>query len=114
MRAFDQPGNVDHDERLFVGDAHDAELRFERRERIVGDLRARRRDHREQRRFSGVGNADDAAIREQPQLEPQRAAFAGLAAFGEARRLTDARGEMLIAEAAAAAFGDQRRGRRAR
>ena len=40
MRALDQPGNVDHDERFFVGDAHDAELRLERGERIIGDLRA--------------------------------------------------------------------------
>ena len=32
VRAFDQAGNVDHDERLFVGNANDAELRLERRE----------------------------------------------------------------------------------
>ena len=104
VRAVDEAGNVDHHERLFVGDAHDAELRLERGERIVGDLRARRRNDREQRRFARVGNADDAAIGEQSQLETQRGTLSRLAVLGEVRRLTDAGREMLVAETAAAAF----------
>ena len=106
VRAFDQAGNVDHDERLFGAEPDDAELRFERRERIVGDLRARRRHGREQGRLAGVREADDAAIGEQLQLEPERAALGRLAALGEARRLARARREVLVAEAAAAALGD--------
>ena len=104
VRAFDQARHVDHHERVLVGDAHDSELRLERRERIVGDLGARRRNDRKQRRFAGVGYADDAAIGEKSKLEPQRKPFAGLAAFGKTRRLPNARCEVLIAEPAAAAF----------
>ena len=38
MRAFDQAGNVGEHEFLLV-DMHDAELRMQRGEGIVGDLR---------------------------------------------------------------------------
>ena len=83
VRAFDQPGNVDHHERFFGAEAHDAELRLERRKRIVGDLRARRRDRGEQRRFAGVREADDTAVGEQFELEPQRKRFGRLAVLAK-------------------------------
>ena len=38
VRAFDQPGHVGHDEAAIVAQADDAEVRRERRERIVGNL----------------------------------------------------------------------------
>ena len=50
---------------------HDAEIRRQRRERVVGDLRPRRGDARDQRRLAGVGEADQADVGEQLQLEPQ-------------------------------------------
>ena len=62
--AFDEAGHVDHDERLVGRQADDAELRFERRERIVRDFRTRGRSDGEQRRFAGVRQADHAAIRQ--------------------------------------------------
>ena len=80
-----------------VGDTHDAELRLERRKRIIGDFRTRCGDHGEQRRFSGIRNADDSAIGQQSKLEPKRESFARLTAFGKARRLAHARCEVLIA-----------------
>ena len=46
VRALDQPGHVGEHEAALVVDAHHAEVRDERRERIVGDARARRRDRR--------------------------------------------------------------------
>ena len=58
-----KPGHVDQHERRFVVDAHDAELRFERGERVVGDLRPGGRDDREQRRFAGVRQSDQAGSR---------------------------------------------------
>lgn len=70
MRALDQSRNVDHDEGFVVGNADDAELRFEGREWIVGDLGMGCRDHGEQGRFSCVWNADDAAIRQKAQFQP--------------------------------------------
>ena len=77
---------------------------FERREGIVCDFGTCRRDHGEQGRFSGVWNAHDSAICEKAQFEAEREALAGLAALGETRCLPDARGEVLIAEAAATAL----------
>src|SRR5579884_1312624 len=107
MRAFDEPGNVDHDEGLLVRHPHDAELRLERGERIVGDFWTRGRDDGEQRRFSGVRKPDDAAVGQQAQLQPQREAFSRLALFGKPRRLPGAGREMLVAKAPAAALSDQ-------
>ena len=40
VRPRDQPGDVGEDEARLLVDAHDAEVRHERRERIVGDARA--------------------------------------------------------------------------
>ena len=48
----------------------------ERRERIVGDLRARRGDARNQRGLAGVGESDQADVGEQLQLETQEPLFA--------------------------------------
>ena len=76
---------------------NDAKLRLERRKGIVGNLRPCGRNDREQGGFSGVGNADDAAIGEQPQLEPQHEIFARFPALGETRRLTNAGCKVLIA-----------------
>ena len=43
VRAFDQARDVGHDERPVIAQLHDAEVRRQRRERVVGDLRPRRR-----------------------------------------------------------------------
>ena len=45
VRAFDQPGHVGDDEAAIVAQRDHAEVRRQRGERIVGDLRLRRRDH---------------------------------------------------------------------
>ena len=43
LGAFDQAGDVGDDDPAIAGEFDDAELRVERGERIVGDLRAGRR-----------------------------------------------------------------------
>jgi hypothetical protein len=103
MRPFDQSGDVDHHEGLKFVDAHDAQLRFERRERIVGNFGTGRGNDREQRRLSGVRQSDDSAIREQLELEPKVETLAAFAELREARRLSRRSREMLIAEATLAA-----------
>ena len=85
----------------------DAEVRRQRRERVVGDLRPRRRDARDQRRLAGVREADQADVGEQLQLEPQVLVFAGLARLHLARRAVGGRREPRVAHAAAAAAGDE-------
>ncbi|MGY3645783.1 hypothetical protein ACVWW2_001074 [Bradyrhizobium sp. LM4.3] len=104
MRAFDQTGDVRQHEFATVG-IHDAELRMQRGEGIVGDLRLGRADLGEEGRFAGIGQADEAGIRDQLQPQPDPALFAGLAGIGIARRAVGRGLEMRVAEAAIAALG---------
>ncbi len=53
--------------------------------RIVGDFRPHRRDHRDQRRFAGIGQADDADIGEQAKLDLQVALDTRFARLTETR-----------------------------
>ena len=85
----------------------DAEIRRERGERVVGDLRPRGRDARDQRGLAGVREADQADVGEQLQLEPEVLLFAGLAGLRPARRAVGGRREARVAAAAAAALRDQ-------
>ena len=52
----------------------DAEIRRERRERVVGDLRPRGGDARDQRALAGVRKSDETDVGEQLQPQPQRCA----------------------------------------
>ena len=58
---------------------HDAEVWFERGERIVGDLGTGGGNARDQGRFAGVGEADQADVGEQFQLKAKTALLAGAA-----------------------------------
>ena len=107
VRPFDDAGDVGDDEGLVVVRADHAEVRDERRERIVGDLRLGRADDGDQRRLAGVREADQADVGDQLQLDEQLALVAGVAVLREARRLTRGGGEVLIAPSAAASFGDK-------
>src|SRR5207248_2372781 len=79
----------------------------ERGERIVGDLRLGRADDGDQRRLAGIRKTDQTDVGDQLQLDEQLALVAGVAVLREARRLARGGGEMLVAPAAAAAFGDE-------
>jgi hypothetical protein len=48
VRALDQAGDVRDDERAEVAEVYDAEVRLQRGERVVRDLRLRGRDGRDQ------------------------------------------------------------------
>ena len=61
-RPLDQPGDVGDDELGVVVEAHDAEVRFQRGERVVGDLRLGRRDDADQRALADVGEADEGDV----------------------------------------------------
>ena len=74
MRALDQPGDVGDDERALARQPDDAQVRDQRRERVVGDLGARRGDARDERRLADVGEAEQADVGEQLELEAQRRA----------------------------------------
>ena len=86
MGAFDQARNIGDDEAAIVAQSDHAEVGRQRREGIVGDFRARRRDPRDQRRLAGVGKAHQTDIGQQLQLEAQVLDFARLTGLHLARR----------------------------
>ena len=103
MRALDQAGQVGEHEFALI-DAHHAELRMQRGERVVGDLRLGRADRGEERGLAGIGQADQAGIGDQLQAQADGALLAGLAGIGAARRLVGRGFEISVAEAAIAAL----------
>ena len=102
MGALDQPGDVGQHE-FAIASAHDAELRGEGGEGIVGDLRLGPADGGQQGRFAGIGQADQPGIGDQLQPQPDPALLAGPAGAVLARRPVGRGLEMGIAEAAVAA-----------
>lgn len=76
MSAFDQSWNIGDDECFFTAVERDhAQLRFERREWIIGDFGTGGRDSRNQSGFADVGISDQANIGKQLQLEAERLLF---------------------------------------
>ena len=104
-RAFDQSRHVGDDELPTVRRLDRAEHRRERRERIVGDLRPRVRDARQQRRLARVRQPDERGVGEQLQAQFDRALLPGHADLGEARRLPRRRRVALVAAASAPSLG---------
>src|ERR1051326_849404 len=107
VRAFDQAGDIGDDERLIVISSDDTEVRNERREGIVGDLRLRRTDDGDERRLAGVRKSDQSDVGDQLQLDGELALFTGIAVLCESRRLSCCSGKVLIAPSAAATPGDE-------
>ena len=107
--AFDEAGHVGDGEGLFVGwvaDLDDAEVGLEGGEGVVGDFGFGGGEARDERGFADVGEADEAGVGEQAELEAVVAGFAGAAEFVLARGLVGGGGEVLVAAAAASALGD--------
>ena len=82
-----RPGHVGDDELAPVGRLHRPEHRRERRERVLGDLRPRVRDAREERRLAGVREPDERGVGEELEAELDLPLLAREADLGEARRL---------------------------
>src|SRR5262249_31584772 len=74
-----------------------------RRERVGADFRRGARQAAQQRRFAGVGQADQPRVGDHLQLQHQPALLAGGAGLRLARGTVGGRGERLVAAAAAAA-----------
>jgi hypothetical protein len=79
----------------------------ERRERVVGDLRAGRRHGGDERALADVGETDDADVCEELQLEAQIALFTRRARRGAPWRAIDAAFEARVAEAMKTALRHQ-------
>src|SRR5258708_2781640 len=84
-------------------DAHNAQVRLQGGERIVGDFGLGGRDARDERGLAHVGIAYQADIGEQLQLQPQDLFFSRKTLLVLTRRLVRAGGKVLIAASAASA-----------
>src|SRR5207249_6239352 len=99
-------GNVGEHEAV-VAALHHAQDRRERREGVGADLRARRRQAREQRGLARVGKAEKAGVRDQPQVQPQPALLARLARLSLAGRAIAVREKRAVALPPAPAADEQ-------
>jgi len=102
--AGDQAGHVGQDEVVLAGADH-PEHRLEGGERVVGDLGPGRRRPGDDAGLAGVGEADQAGVGEQPQLQGELPLLARLAPLVEVGHPAVWAGEGGVAAAAAAAPG---------
>src|SRR6185369_14428212 len=103
VRSFDQTRNVGNDKRTKVSEVNHAEVRFQRGERVVGNLGTRRGNSGNKRRLSGIRKTHQPNIREQLQFELQLALFALAAALVISRRTIGRTREVRVAETTTAA-----------
>src|SRR5690348_4078923 len=103
MRAFYQTRYVGNHKRTKISEINHAEVRFQRRERVVGDLRTGRGNSRDESRLARVWETCQTNIGKQLQLELQFALFATAAALVITRRTIRRAGEVSVAKATAAA-----------
>ena len=85
-RTFDETRDVG-DDKLRGVEAHDAEVRLERRERIGGHLGLGRRDARDQRALARVRQPDEGDVGHQAQLHVEPALLPRLTLLGKGRYL---------------------------
>src|SRR5579871_4533486 len=106
VRALDETRDVGHDEAAIVLHLDDAEVRLERGERVIGDLRASGRNTGDQSGFSGVRKADQSDVREKLEFQTEALLFAGTAGFMLRGGLVRGSGEAGVAASAASSAGD--------
>src|SRR3546814_1974994 len=78
-RALDQAGDVGDHEAAARLDADHAQVRIQRGERVVGDFRRRRGHGADESALAGVGEAKQADVGQQLELQPKQALLTLLA-----------------------------------
>ena len=109
VRALDEAGHVRRDERPEPLPRHDPEIRHERREGVIGDLRPRGRDRGDERRLARVRKPDEGHVREELQLERELELDALAARIRAPRRAVRRRREAGVSLSAFAARGHEQR-----
>ena len=104
--ALEQPGDVGDGQLAEIVELDRAELRRERRERVVRDLRRGIRDAAQQRRLAGVREAEQRGVADHLEAQLEVGRLALLAHLGGAGSLADGRREAAVAATAAAAARD--------
>src|SRR5690606_16075258 len=101
--SLDDAWDVCHHERARAREPDHAEVRFQRREGIVGDLGTSGTDYRQQGAFSRVRFADQADVGDQLEHQFNPALLTSAAGLELTRRPIGGSGEMRIAAPAATA-----------
>ena len=105
--TFDEAGHVGEHEALLGTDTNHAEMRMERRERIVGDLGTGVGDGRNEGRLACVGHAEKTDVGEHLKLKLERTVLTGFARSRLLGRTIDRALEVKVAETALAARSEQ-------
>ena len=103
VRAFDKTRNVSHDEVVLVA-LHNAQVRNERGERIVGDFGAGGAHACDERAFARRRHANERGVGHELHLELDPAFLRGFAQLGERGGAARGGHEMDVAATAVAAF----------
>ena len=106
VRAFDESGDVDHDEGVSAMFDH-SERWFEGGEGVVGDFGPGGGDDGDEAGFSGVGRADYADVGEEFEFEAEGEFFAGFSSLGEYGEAVGGRGVVGVSGSAASALGGE-------
>src|SRR6266404_6310610 len=104
VRALDDTGNIRGDERPVVRERHHTEVRLERREGVIGDLRASSGNDGEQRALARVRLAQEPDVGDQFEHQLELSFLAVLARLPFARAAMRRSGEARVAAAAAPAL----------
>ena len=104
MSTLDNAGDISHHKRAGVAIAHDAQIGFERGERIVGNLGLGSRYRRQQGGFARIGESHQTHVGKQFQLHNHLTLLARLAGLCIARGAVGRALEMPVAQSATAAF----------
>src|SRR4030095_16673416 len=107
VSALDQPWNVGNDEAAVVAQADHTQVRRERGEWVVGNLRTCRRDARDECGLSRIGKSDEPDVGEQSQFEAEELLFPSLARLRASRCTIGGAYEARVSRAAPASAGDE-------
>ncbi len=100
---FDDARNIGHDEGAKVAQLNHTEVRFECGERVIRNLRSGCGDHRDQRAFAGIGEADQSDVGEEFEFQAKLEFLPFLAGFVFSGSLMRSSREARVALSAAAA-----------
>jgi hypothetical protein len=104
--ALEQPGHVRHGELALTVELDRAEVRRERRERVVRDLRGGIRDAAQQRRLARIRETEQRGVADHLETQLEFGRFPVLPDLRGARRLSDGGREAPVATPAAASACD--------
>ena len=107
--TLNQAGNVGADKALLRADTDDTQHRGQRGEVVVGNLGPRRGNNADKRGLAHVGEANQANIRNDLQLQLEVHILAGQAGLGKLGNLAGRGGKMAVAPATAATLSHNHR-----